>query len=175
MSVRVEHRSGRGNYLTPPKILERVRAIDAIGLDPASCEGNPTKAHVFVRPPANGLDFAWHNDHGLVFVNPPYGRKRGLRCREWVLKAIAEHLLGAEIVLLLPARTDTLWFQALLVRRYPICFVRGRLVFQGENSGAPFPSAVVYLGPRPKKFAAAFADLGVIASGGSAAAKRLAG
>ncbi len=44
---------------------------------------------------------------GKVFINPPYGRSIGL----WVRKAFEESARGALVVCLLPARTDTRWWQ----------------------------------------------------------------
>lgn len=159
--TRVEHRSGKTDHLTPPLILDRVRKIAPIGLDPASCDGNPTGAKVFLTPARDGLARPWTNS-GLVFLNPPYGRRKRLRCKEWVEKAILESVTGAEIIMLLPARTDTLWFQSAMRHARAIVFVLGRITFIGEADGAPFPSALVYLGDgrNASKFRGAFGDLG---------------
>lgn len=43
---------------------------------------------------------------------------------------------------------------------HPICFVAGRLHFSGATSGAPFPSALVYLGWASAMFAREFARWG---------------
>lgn len=160
--MRVEHQSTNARHLTPEPILERVRRIDGIGLDPASCEGNPTGARVYFTPRKDGLVRTWCHYGGIVFVNPPYGRRKGWRCQEWVDKAIAEAANGAEIVMLLPARTDTRWFQRVMCTAPRIVFVRGRITFQGQDNGAPFPSALVYFGHRPDKFEAAFVGMGHI-------------
>jgi site-specific DNA-methyltransferase (adenine-specific) len=167
--MRIEHRSTKTEHLTPDVILDLVRAFAPIGLDPASCEGNPTKAKVHLTPERDGLSKPW-NHSGLVFLNPPYGRRKGHRCKEWVDKAIEEARLGAEIIMLLPARTDTVWFQKLLeMARWDntglqcdILFIRGRLTFKGEKNGAPFPSALVHLGARWADFREAFKSLGPV-------------
>jgi site-specific DNA-methyltransferase (adenine-specific) len=89
-----------------------------------------------------------------VYVNPPYGRVIG----RWIVKAMTEPV--DELILLVPARTDTAWFQPLY--DHAICFIRGRLRFSGARENAPFPCALVYRGPRPDAFAQAFSHRGVI-------------
>ena len=93
-----------------------------------------------------------------IFVNPPYGRGIG----KWVGKAV--DFAGAspmhQAILLVPARTDTRWLQPLL--HHPICFIAGRIHFSGATSGAPFPSALVYLGWASTMFARHFTSWGVV-------------
>ena len=153
--MRVEHRSTKTDHLTPDSILELVRSVAPIVLDPCTTKDNPTGAQ-YIRTPdcsPDGLETAWHEFNGLVFVNPPYGRRKGQRCKEWVEKAINEYYQGAEIIMLLPARTDTQWFQRLFQCSIPILWIRGRLRFKGQANGAPFPSALIYMGGRPGQFA----------------------
>jgi len=117
----------------------------------------------------DGLIQPWR---GRVYMNPPYGRKIG----KWVEKAVHEVQAGnAELVVaLLPARTDTRWWQRYIVKRFdlriaqvgmtaPVArwvaeapsdvlhevrFLPGRLKFVGATNSAPFPSAiVVWRGP----------------------------
>lgn len=88
-------------------------------------------------------------------MNPPYGRTIG----DWVDKLVSEYESGAvvEAIALVPARTDTEWFKRF--RRYPRCFVFGRLSF--SNSGtAPFPSVAVYLGKNLPTFLVEFSSIG---------------
>ena len=68
----------------------------------------------------------------------------------------------AEVLILVPARTDTKWWEV-LSDAYPlVCFIRGRLRFGGRTSGAPFPSAIAYLGSRRKRFHETFSGVGRI-------------
>lgn len=160
--MRVEHRSTKTDHLTPDSILELVRSFAPIELDPCTSKENPTQAR-YIRTrecDPDGLETPWHEFNGLVYVNPPYGRRKGQRCKEWVDKAIRESRLGAEIIMLLPARTDTQWFQRAMA--FPVCFVAGRLTFKGQTNGAPFPSAIVYLGKRREDFARVFEHTGAI-------------
>lgn len=66
-----------------------------------------------------------------------------------------------EAVALVPARVDTKWWRT-LTDGASVCFIQGRLKFGNGVNSAPFPSAVVYLGPNPNRFAAAFGNIGTI-------------
>lgn len=145
------------SWCTPECVLERVRKLGPIGLDPCSNENSIVGAAKELRLPDDGLSCPW-DSHGLVYVNPPYGRE----ITRWMQKCAAEYVLrGVEIVALVPARTDTKWWQGVVVpSATAVCFVRGRLTFLGAPAGAPFPSAILYYGARVAEFCEAFADLG---------------
>lgn len=135
--------SASDRWFTPTDLLAEIERFLGEGyLDPcpAKLPGEQIESGLWVK---------WR---GRVFVNPPYGRVIG----KWIAKAMSEPV--DEIVLLLPARTDTEWFQPLY--EHTILFVRRRLRFSGVNCNAPFPSVLVYRGYRPEAFAAAFAHRG---------------
>jgi phage N-6-adenine-methyltransferase len=83
------------------------------------------------------FDTTGHVD-AAIWMNPPYGREIG----KWVQKAYEEAQKGATVVCLLPARTDTKWFQDYCLPYAELRFVRGRLKFGGSKNSAPFPSVV---------------------------------
>lgn len=151
---------GSDGWQTPDRVLEVVRAIGPISLDPCTTRGNPTRAnHYYYK---NGLTRYWYDSAigGVTFINPPYSD-----VANWSGKAIAEYgaSKGAlEIVMLTAARTDRPWFQSLLRLADVVCFIHGRLRFKGARYDAPFPSALFYLGPHPERAAAAFAFLGSV-------------
>ena len=103
----------------------------------------------------DALALSWHDlpeggQGGLRgWLNPPYGRGVGV----WVTHALHARALGALIVMLLPARTGTRWFQELLAAGgVEFRFLRGRLRFGGESGegagdAAPFDSVIVVLRP----------------------------
>jgi phage N-6-adenine-methyltransferase len=98
----------------------------------------------------DGLLCPWAQDAagGDVWMNPPYGRTIG----EWMHKAAAESDKGVTVVCLVPARTDTAWFQDTALSRQAagratITFIRGRLKFGGQKNAAPFPNALVVFHP----------------------------
>jgi phage N-6-adenine-methyltransferase len=124
---------------TPAHIVDVVREVfgGRISLDPCTSVDNPTDALDFYTD--GGLEKQWWGD---VYVNPPYGRQIG----KWVRKAAGSYDAGlcSRVICLLPARTDTVWFR--VVNCYPVLFIRGRLKFGGAKSGAPFPSALIFMG-----------------------------
>jgi hypothetical protein len=61
-------------------------------------------------------------------------------------KAYEESLLGALVVCLVPARTDTAWWHDYAAKG-EVTFLRGRLKFGGHANSAPFPNAVVVFSP----------------------------
>lgn len=132
-------------WQTPPELLAAItQFFGAPPLDPCPLTLPGT-------PLSSGLWCAWA---GRVYCNPPYGRAIG----PWITKALTEPV--EELLLLVPARTDTAWFAPLFA--YPICFLRGRLHFSGAAHAAPFPSALVYRGAREARFATAFQARGTI-------------
>lgn len=191
MSIEACMSSQRHDWLTPPWVLELVRAIAPIRLDPCTAPSNPTQAATFcslgesapnrdgVWLGPDGLAVDWARGSpgkGLVFVNPPYGRA----LPKWIDKCVAE-AQHAEIVALVPSRTDTRWWQKAAVSASSACFLTGRLTFDSGNPGAPnrhtmwstkrnawvsvepaaFPSCLFYWGDRPKRFQQAFSAQGI--------------
>ena len=73
-----------------------------------------------------------------TFCNPPYGKE----ISRWTSKAVEEANKGKTIVLLIPSRTDTKWFQNDIMKAKEIRFIKGRLKFGGSKTSAPFPSAI---------------------------------
>lgn len=84
----------------------------------------------------NGLEIEWEKTN---FVNPPYSK-----LKLWIEKSILEHSKGKEVILLIPARTDTKAFKILFDYGCEITFIIGRLRFNDSNT-APFPSMLVKL------------------------------
>jgi site-specific DNA-methyltransferase (adenine-specific) len=123
---------------TPQPFFDELSWIfGGFDLDPCATKANAKCARFFTKAD-DGLAQRWE---GKVFVNPPYGRDIPL----WVRKAYEESLRGALVVCLLPARTDTRWWQD-YARRGQVWFLRGRLKFGKAKNSAPFPSAVVIFG-----------------------------
>lgn len=87
----------------------------------------------------------WSDIRGPMWCNPPYGR--GIA--NWVQKAHQSMRQGADpIVMLLPARTDTLWFHQFIYDEpgVNVMFWQGRIKFVGAEWPAPFPSMLVSFG-----------------------------
>lgn len=135
--------SNRIDWNTPRIIIELVKQVAPISLDPCS---NPTSVvnaatEWSIEKGDNGLKYSWQN-FGLVYCNPPYGRT----IADWSRKMVIESRAGAEIIGLMPARPDTVWMQLMMHHCNSMVFWRGRLTFLGASATAPFPSCVVYFG-----------------------------
>jgi hypothetical protein len=149
--------------LTPRWLIDRIRE-DVLGgvidLDPATTPENPTSALRFVCLPDDGIMADWR---GSVFVNPPWGRTLPL----WVERAI---VAGGEnrVVMLVPARTDSRWFQRAVEGCDDMLLFGRRLDYEFPNkpkrvrargaTGALFASALFGFGVS----LAPLADLGAV-------------
>jgi phage N-6-adenine-methyltransferase len=141
-------------WRTPPALLDRLYA--ALGapfdLDPCSPTADrrtaPVRARVYFTADDDGLALPWS---GKVFVNPPYGRV----LRQWISKAQAEVTArrATLVVALVPARTETLWWHHHIAGAADAFMLRGRLSF-GNDTPAPFPSALILWGASPAQLAA---------------------
>lgn len=135
-------------WYTPPELIEGVLA--EIGrmefdCDPASPRTDgPIPARTHYTRKENGLLQPWV---GIVWLNPPYGRQLAA----WVHKAIAEiRARRAEIIyLLVPSRTDTLWWHDLMAAGATVQYLKGRIRFLRKNGergdASPFPSVLLRL------------------------------
>ena len=151
---------------TPEHILDRVREIAPIALDPCTTRDNRTKAAAFFALPDDGLTAAWP-ETGLVWINPPYSRGQlyawASRARSHAAKNAA-----AEIVMLTPSDLGTSWGRVLASSAQAAAFLFGRLAFiapEGPiDTGAKQPSVVWYFGDRKRTFRRAFHAIATVAS-----------
>lgn len=115
------------DWCTPLEVLEPVRAFAAIRFDPFSNAGSIVGAHESIALPQDSLLMTWPLD-GMIWCNPPYGRELA-RCAD---KIGEQAKRGAEIITLVPARTDTRWWTALSPRVW--CAWRGRITFLEQEA-----------------------------------------
>jgi hypothetical protein len=156
--------SEKASWNTPENIVRLVRALGPVVLDPCSNADSIVGAASFYDGSSLemcGLSNSWAVGDGLVYVNPPYGAE----IAKWLQKCVTEAENGVEIVALLPARTDTKWWQDYVTKATCVLFWKGRLQFLGAASSAPFPSAIVYWGCAPDQFAAVFGNYGWVVRG----------
>lgn len=155
--------SGYHGWHTPPALFAAVEAVlGPFDLDPCAPEQGETavRARMCFTAKMNGLAQDWC---GRVFMNPPYGRA----IRGWVEKARDEAQAGAQVVGLVPARTETGWWHDTIVGHADVVFLRGRLAFGDGRQAAPFPSALVLWG-----FGAVALNALAAATGGNAVSLR---
>ena len=129
------------NWATPLDLWQRLNELHRFDVDAAASQSNHLcdKWYGLDHPDESrrdGLDAQWDGDS--IWINPPYGRV----IKDWTRAALDHHRMGANVVMLLPARTDTRWFHD-DCKQGDIEFIKGRLKFGGSKVSAPFPSMLV--------------------------------
>lgn len=144
---------GKEEWLTPKSLIDGLGPFD---LDPCSpCRPPWRIAESKFCIHDDGLTRPWH---GLVWMNPPYGRKT----RIWLAK-LADHGTGVALVY---ARTDTAMIHDhVFARASSVVFLRGRLTFLSvegapAKNGAGAPSMLVGYGAVASLRLASFASRG---------------
>lgn len=128
-------------WSTPKYFFDKVNAVFNFETDVCADHENAKCAKYF-SVIENGLEMKWG---GVCWMNPPYGR--GIEA--WVKKAYESAKQGATVVCLLPARTDTIWWNDYCAHG-EVLFLKGRLKFGSAVNSAPFPSALVVFRPSLK-------------------------
>lgn len=137
MNIDVMYSSKSNEWETPQDLFNKLDEEFKFTLDPCSTDENAKcKKHYTIKE--DGLSQSWGGER--VFVNPPYGRD----IKKWVKKSWEEgRKKNTIVVMLIPARTDTSYFQDYIYNRSEIRFISGRVKFGDGKSGAPFPSMIV--------------------------------
>lgn len=126
-------------WSTPSWLFEALNAEFNFTLDPC-CTKENAKCKKFFTKEDDGLAKDWGTN--TVFMNPPYGKTIG----SWMEKAFQSSRHGATVVALVPARTDTRWWQNYAMKG-EIRLLKRRVKFGGGEFPAPFPSSLVIFRP----------------------------
>ena len=121
-------------WATPQDFFDKYNKIYNFELDVCASPENAKCERYFTKED-DGLKQEWR---GVCWMNPPYGRD----IIKWMKKAYESSILGATVVCLVPARTDTKWWHYYAMKG-EVEFIKGRLKFGNAKTNAPFPSAVV--------------------------------
>lgn len=124
-------------WSTPQYFFNELNEEFNFTLDVCAEEWNH-KCPDYFSPEQDGLHQPWT---GTCWMNPPYGRE----IEQWVEKAYRAACQGATVVCLVPARTETAWFQDYCLKG-EVRFVRGRLHYtdpDGRTGRPRFGNAVV--------------------------------
>jgi len=149
---------------TPEYVLDVVRSVGPIVLDPCTTVDNRTGAQHFFTFEDDGFTKDWWevSQGGLIFVNPPFSK-----LRNWTRKCSEEGKKGCNIVTLLPGDTSTVWFQDIVgPTASGVCFWRGRIEFirtsKAFNASAMQPTLFAFWGNLTENFQSAYADHGLV-------------
>ena len=127
---------------TPQDFFDFLNGIFRFDLDVCALPEN-AKCEKYYTPETDGLKQPWV---GGVWCNPPYGKEIGKWCEKAVREREREY--NRFVVMLLPSRTDTKWFQKYVYPHAWLWFVDGRLKFGGSKTSAPFPSVIAVYAKR---------------------------
>jgi len=137
MNTKVIFSSKTDQWSTPQAFYDSLNSEFDFTLDPCADELNH-KCEKYFTKEEDGLKQDWEGE--TVFCNPPYGRE----IKYWVRKCFEEGLKpNTTVVMLIPARTDTIYFHEYIYNIAEIRFLRGRLRFGDCKNSAPFPSMIV--------------------------------
>lgn len=129
---------------TPRELFDELDKEFDFDLDVCATSQN-TQCVRFFDMSDDGLVQDWGN--ATVWCNPPYSN-----IKAWAAKCSKHNGIA---VMLLPARTDTLWFHDYCYNKpnSEVRFIKGRLRFSGTSKDATFPSMLVIFrnGETPRK------------------------
>lgn len=154
-------------WYTPGWVIEAVRgAMGGIELDPASSAlANETvRADRYFTADIDGLAQPWEAE--TVWINPPYGFRKGQR--EFMLKLLESLEAGTVDRAIIMTRCDctTRAFQAASRRASAIAAIAGRLEFWspdlGKSSSTVTGNWCVAFGVDPRRLATHFGDRAAI-------------
>ena len=126
--------SNSDEWTTPIELFDELHNRFIFDLDAAATDENHLLDRYYTKE-TDGLRQSW--EWRRVFCNPPYSK-----INLWAAKFCMEAGRARLIVALIPARTDTRWFQSIMESADKIVFLRGRLKFSNSKNSAPFPSAL---------------------------------
>ncbi len=159
----VANNSGNNEWYTPPKILDRVRAVlGSIDLDPASIEeaNRVVGATKYYSADEDGLSKPWS---GRIFMNPPYSQPL---IWEFCKTLVDSYRSGdvTEAIVLVNNATETRWFQMLMEEASAVCLPKGRIRFwHPEKISSPLQGQVIlYFGVNAYRFIEHFKDIGSV-------------
>lgn len=140
---------GTDDWRTPREFFENLHAEFNFVIDAAAAPHNAMLPRYWTASD-NALTKDWAAEcksGGAIWCNPPYGRNIGA----WITKGWVESQRGATVVLLVFARTDTIWWHAWAEKATETRFVKGRLRFERpdgtQGDPAPAPSVVLVFRP----------------------------
>lgn len=135
---RVLFSSNKDDWETPQDFFDKLNEEFHFDLEPCADKDNH-KCENFFTKEDDGLLKDWEGH--TVFCNPPYGAKS---TSDWIRKCAEESCKpNTTVVMLIPARTDTIAFHKYIYGKAEIRFIKGRLKFGGSKNSAPFPSMLV--------------------------------
>jgi phage N-6-adenine-methyltransferase len=135
--------SGKDNWITPPHIIKALEERYGPLFDPCPADSNLQILSTWDGK-TDGLEMNWPQDQ-VCFVNPPFSNLAAWAKKVWQ----QSYHYGVEVVMLLPARTDTKYFHNFICNDAELEFFKGRIRFINPETGkpgeaAPFPTMLAH-------------------------------
>lgn len=140
----VHFTGGHDIWTTPLDFFKKLDDVWHFTLDSA-CVKETALCSKYYTPETYGLSQDWGNE--IVWCNCPYSD-----IKTWLSKCADAYKKGATVLILVPARTETIAFQNYAMPIADcITFIKGRLKFgdpanpERKTTSAPFPSCLIVL------------------------------
>ena len=136
--------SAKQDWTTPRPLFDIINAEFSFTLDAAASPDNAL-AERFITKEQDAMTVSWGMGE-VVWLNPPYGDVAKYKMSNWVERAYRQSLNGNTVVMLIPARTNTVWFHDLCLGKGEVRFLKGRPKFGDAPHGLPQPLCLVIFG-----------------------------
>jgi phage N-6-adenine-methyltransferase len=131
--------SKKQEWTTPDNLYNKLHAEFKFEWDLAADASN-SKCDKFYDENTNAFNHTWN---GVCWVNPPYGSIK-YKTIDWVKKAAKDSQQeGCVVVMLIPARTNNIWWHDYCMKAAEIRYICGRPKFGNCSHGLPQPLAIV--------------------------------
>lgn len=145
-------KSIRQDWATPASLFDPLDMVFHFNLDIAASPEN-SKCDRFFSYENSAMENDWN---GRGWCNPPYSRDpkdpASLGVKDFLARGfqqMEENPACQIICFLVSAATDTAWFQDYCFNADILCFIRGRLKFEGAKNSQTKGSALVLLSKLP--------------------------
>lgn len=128
----------KNEWETPDAFFNKLNKFYDFDLDAAAREHN-TKCNKFLT---NAFKETWNGN--TIWCNPPYSGYKGLE--KWIGEFITQSYIRNRIIVLVPASTDTFWWQQAVKRAKLVVFLKQRITFKGAPNNARFPCCLIIYG-----------------------------
>lgn len=123
-------------YETPKEIFEPLQKEFDLQLDVCATKKNH-KLKIYFTKEDDSLTKNWDKN---FWMNPPFCRN----LKKWIQKAYEESQKGVTGVLILPIRSNTLWWHKYIIdTKAEVRFLKGETKFVGHERGLWLPFAIV--------------------------------
>ena len=127
------------DWETPDELFDYLDNIYGFTIDLAADAQNARCKNYYTKED-DALSKTWN---GVGWLNPPYGSRKP-QLKDWVKKSFEETRKdGCTVVMLMPARTNTMWWHDYCMKAKEVLLIKGRPKFKGCVHGLPQPLAVV--------------------------------